>query len=99
MMSYEGLCLAIHDNPAAGPAMSDRIGRLMEDYYRHLLSLDRVICLFPGDDMGFRTATLWLPSTCGSMGWLPGINTLPGWLTSGVSHIFYTLAVTWKGSW
>ena len=61
MMSYEGLCLAIHDNPELVQAMSDRIGSLMEAYYRHLLSLDRVICLFPGDDMGFRTATLLAP--------------------------------------
>lgn len=61
MMSYEGLCLAVHDDPELVQAMSDRIGRLMEAYYQHLLTLDRVICLFPGDDMGFRSGTLLAP--------------------------------------
>ena len=61
MMSYEGLCLAVHDNPDLVQAMADRIGSLMVAFYRQLLSLDRVICLFQGDDMGFRTATLLAP--------------------------------------
>jgi uroporphyrinogen decarboxylase len=62
MMSYEGLCLAVHDNPELVLAMSERIGGLMVDFYRHLLSLDRVICAFQGDDMGFRSATLLAPA-------------------------------------
>jgi uroporphyrinogen decarboxylase len=30
----------------------------MEAFYRHLLDLDRVVAIFPGDDMGFRSGTL-----------------------------------------
>jgi len=62
IMSYEGLCLALHDAPDLVQAMSDRIGGLMVEFYTHLLTLDNVIAIFPGDDMGFRTATLVSPA-------------------------------------
>ena len=61
IMSYEGLCLALHDEPALVQALSDKLGELITGYYRHLLDLDRVISIFQGDDMGFRTATLIAP--------------------------------------
>jgi uroporphyrinogen decarboxylase len=62
MMSYEGLCLAVHDQPDLVQAMAERIGGLMVKFYEHLLQLDRVIALFQGDDMGFRTGTLISPA-------------------------------------
>jgi len=61
ILSYEGLCLALMDQPDLVRAVADRIGSLMEGYYRHLLELDNLIAVFPGDDMGFRTATLISP--------------------------------------
>ena len=61
IMSYEGLCLAVHDQPDLVQAMSERIGALMVQYYTHLLELDHIIALFPGDDMGFRSGTLIAP--------------------------------------
>lgn len=61
IMSLEGLCLALYDNPDLVKAISDRLGELMTDFYRHLLDLDNVIAIFPGDDMGFRTGTLIAP--------------------------------------
>ena len=61
IMSYEGLCLALYDNPDLVQAISDRLGELMTGFYRHLLDLDRVIAIFPGDDMGFRTSALIAP--------------------------------------
>lgn len=61
ILSYEGLCLALMDRPDLVRAVTDRIGGLMEGYYRHLLELDNLIGVFPGDDMGFRTATLISP--------------------------------------
>jgi uroporphyrinogen decarboxylase len=33
----------------------------MEAYYRRILQLDRLIAIFPGDDMGFRSSTLLSP--------------------------------------
>ncbi len=61
IMSYEGLCLALYDTPDLIEAVANRIGELMVRYYEHLLDLDRVIAIFPGDDMGFRTGTLVSP--------------------------------------
>jgi uroporphyrinogen decarboxylase len=62
LMSYEGLCLALYDDPELVQAISDRIGGLMVKYYEHLLTLDHIIAIFPGDDMGFRTQTLVAPA-------------------------------------
>ena len=61
IMSYEGLCCALYDNPELVEAVTERLGTLMERYYHRLLELDKLIALFPGDDMGFRTATLVSP--------------------------------------
>ena len=61
IFSYEGLCFALVDNPDLVAAVCGRIGELMEGYYRHILDLHRLIAVFPGDDMGFRTATLISP--------------------------------------
>jgi uroporphyrinogen decarboxylase len=62
IMSYEGLCLALHDSPDLVAAVAERIGELMTGFYRHLLDLDHVVAIFPGDDMGFRTGTLVAPA-------------------------------------
>jgi uroporphyrinogen decarboxylase len=61
-MSYEGLCYALHDAPDLVAALADRLGHLMEAFYAHLLDLDHLSAIFPGDDMGFRTATLITPA-------------------------------------
>lgn len=61
IFSYEGLCLALMDQPDLVRAVCDRVGELMQGYYRHLLELDRLIAVFPGDDMGYKTATLISP--------------------------------------
>jgi uroporphyrinogen decarboxylase len=60
-MSYEGLAFGLHDHPDLVAAIADRVGGLMESFYQHLLTLDRLIAIFPGDDMGFRSATLVAP--------------------------------------
>ena len=62
IMSYEGLCFALKEDPALVQAVVDRLGRLMASFYEHLLDLDRVIALFPGDDMGFKTGPLISPA-------------------------------------
>lgn len=61
IMSYEGLCLALYEQPDLVQALSDKLGELMTGFYRHLLDLDGLIVVFPGDDMGFRTGTLVSP--------------------------------------
>ncbi len=61
LMSYEGLCYALADEPALVAAVAERVGGLLEEFYRHLLDLDRLAAVFQGDDMGFKTATLVPP--------------------------------------
>ena len=62
LMSLEGLCLALYDAPDLVKAITDKLGELFTAFYRHLVDLDGVIAIFPGDDMGFRTATMIAPA-------------------------------------
>jgi uroporphyrinogen decarboxylase len=61
IMSLEGLCLALYDQPDLVAAVAEQVGERMVAFYEHLLDLDRVIAIFQGDDMGFRTGTLISP--------------------------------------
>jgi len=62
IMSYEGLCLALKEDPLLVRDVADRIGGLMEGFYRHILDFPGLVAVFPGDDMGFRTGPLISPS-------------------------------------
>jgi uroporphyrinogen decarboxylase len=62
IMSYEGLCYALHDQPDLVAAVADRLGGIMLDFYRQLVELPNLVAVFPGDDMGFRSATLLPPA-------------------------------------
>ncbi len=57
-LGYEPLCLALYDQPQLVAAVANRLGTLMEAYYRRILQLPGLIAVFPGDDMGFRSGTL-----------------------------------------
>jgi len=61
IMSLEGLCYAVYDQPDLVKAVADKLGELMAGFYYHLLDLDRLVVVFPGDDMGFRSGTLVHP--------------------------------------
>jgi uroporphyrinogen decarboxylase len=61
IFSIEGLCYSLADDPALVQAVSERVGGLQLQFYRQILDLDRVVAIFPGDDMGFKTATLISP--------------------------------------
>lgn len=63
IMSIEGLWTALCEDPDLVQAISQKIGELMTPFYEHLLQLDRLIAVFPGDDMGFRTSTLVSPDS------------------------------------
>ena len=62
MMSLEGFCSALISDPSLVKAVADRLGDLMTDFYRHLLDLDRLVAVFPGDDMGYNVGTLISPN-------------------------------------
>ena len=61
IMSFEGLCSALMEDPPLVRAVADRLGELMTRFYTHLLDLDRLVAVFPGDDMGYRSATMVSP--------------------------------------
>jgi len=61
ILSLEGLSYTLYDNPNLVQAITDKLGQLMTGFYSHLLNLDRVAAIFPGDDMGYRTGTLISP--------------------------------------
>jgi uroporphyrinogen decarboxylase len=62
IMSMEGLALALHEDPDLVKMTADRLGELMTSFYAHILQYDRVAAIFPGDDMGYRSATLVSPT-------------------------------------
>ncbi|MCX6133402.1 MAG: hypothetical protein NTU47_06265 [Ignavibacteriales bacterium] len=61
MMSLEGFCNALVNDPALVKAVADKLGELMVGFYHHLLGLDRLLAVFPGDDMGYNVGTLVSP--------------------------------------
>jgi uroporphyrinogen decarboxylase len=61
IMSLEGLCTALYEAPDLVRAIAARLGHLMARFYSHLLDLDRLIVVFPGDDMGYKSATMVSP--------------------------------------
>lgn len=61
-MSLEGLSLALYEDPALVKAVADRLGGLMIDFYRQILDLENLVAVFPGDDMGYKSATLVSPA-------------------------------------
>jgi len=67
IMSFEGLCTAIYEDPALVKAVTEALGQRMVAFYRHLLELDRLVAVFPGDDMGYRTSTMVSPDTLRSL--------------------------------
>jgi len=61
MMSLEGFCSVLIGDSSLVKAVSEKIGGLMVEFYRHLLDLDRLVAVFPGDDMGYNVGTLISP--------------------------------------
>lgn len=61
LMSLEGLSFSLYDDPKLVQAVSKQIGELITKFYEHLLQLENLIAVFPGDDMGFRSGTLVSP--------------------------------------
>jgi len=62
MMSLEGFCAMLVSDPSLVKAAADRLGSLMVEFYRHLLDLDRLVAIFPGDDMGYNVGTIVSPA-------------------------------------
>lgn len=61
IMSFEGFCHALIHDPDLVRTIADQLGKSMQGFYRHLLDLDRLVAVFPGDDMGYNVGTLIAP--------------------------------------
>ena len=61
LMGYETFALAIYDQPDLVQAMFDKIEEIFVPLARTLVQMDRVVALWMGDDMGFKTGTMIAP--------------------------------------
>ena len=61
IMSLEGLSNALYEDPELVREVADRLGESMVRFYKQILDFDRLIAVFPGDDMGYRSATMISP--------------------------------------
>jgi uroporphyrinogen decarboxylase len=61
LMGYETFALAIYDQPDLIEAMFARIAEIIVPLARTVVQMDRVIALWMGDDMGFKTGTMIAP--------------------------------------
>jgi uroporphyrinogen decarboxylase len=61
LMGYKTLGLALYDQPDLVAALFEKIWGIYVPLARSLLQMERVIGLWMGDDMGFRTGTLISP--------------------------------------
>jgi len=61
LMGYETFALAIYDQPDLVQAMFDKIEEIFVPLARTLVQMDRVVGLWMGDDMGFKTGTMIAP--------------------------------------
>jgi uroporphyrinogen decarboxylase len=62
MMSLEGFCSTLIEDPVLVKSVADRIGELISGFYRHFLGLDRLVAVFQGDDMGYNVGTMISPN-------------------------------------
>jgi uroporphyrinogen decarboxylase len=61
IMSFEGLCTALYEDPDLVRDVANSIGKVQQEFYRNLLDLSNLVAVFPGDDMGYRKATMISP--------------------------------------
>ncbi len=61
IMGYENLCILLYEKPELVKMVAEKIGQIMEEFYTKLLQFENLAVVWPGDDMGFRTATLIRP--------------------------------------
>jgi len=61
-MGLERFMLALHEQPELVRALTDRIGRIILDALTPYTQMDRVVAIWVGDDLGFKTSTLISPA-------------------------------------
>jgi uroporphyrinogen decarboxylase len=61
LMGYESFAFALYDQPDLVQAIFDRIAEAIVPLARTTVQMDRVMALWMGDDMGFKTGTMVAP--------------------------------------
>jgi uroporphyrinogen decarboxylase len=61
LMGYEALCFALYEQPELVEAIAGRIQSITVPVVRAMAQMDRVIGIWQGDDLGFKTSTLISP--------------------------------------
>ena len=61
LLGLENLMLMLYDNPDLVRAVVDRVGQIILEAFEVFCAIDKVIAIWLGDDMGFKTATLIRP--------------------------------------
>lgn len=63
LLGHEGMCYVLYDNPKLFQAVTDRLGKLIEEYNCRLIQLPNLYAIFQGEDMGFHSATMISPAS------------------------------------
>ena len=61
LLGFEGLSYLLYDNPDLVEAVFNKVGKIIYDFYKNIVGLDKVGGFFQGDDMGFKTSTIVSP--------------------------------------
>jgi len=61
LFGLETLSYLLYDKPDLVQAAADRVGELIYGAYEKIIGLDNLVGFFQGEDMGFKTATLFPP--------------------------------------
>ncbi len=61
LMGMEGFMMGLHDDPELVREVVDRVGRAVWMTFEGLVEDDRILALWIGDDLGFRSSTLIHP--------------------------------------
>jgi len=62
IFSIEKLCYFLYDQPDLVDAVTQKISEIQLAFYRNIMDFNRLAAIFPGDDMGFRSATIISPN-------------------------------------
>ncbi|MFZ5435466.1 MAG: uroporphyrinogen decarboxylase family protein [Bacillota bacterium] len=61
LLGFEGMSYLLYEDPELVGAVFNKVGELIYDFYRNIVSLDNVGGFFQGDDLGFKTSTFLSP--------------------------------------
>lgn len=67
IMGYMNFSYLLYDDPKLVKAVCDRVGSTIMSFYKQVLNIDNLMGFFPGDDMGFKSATLIAPEALRSL--------------------------------